>query len=71
MNGLLRSFKRNPIMEDYFDFMGKIFASGHALPIPPDRENQGTESTSTPQQENVWYLPHFDVYHPRKPTGSI
>ena len=69
MNGLLRSFKRNPVMEkDYFDFMGKILASGHALPIPPDRENQGTESTSTPQQGNVWYLPHFGVYHPRKPT---
>ena len=35
LKGLLHSFKRNPKVEqDYFDFMGKLFKSGHAVPIP-------------------------------------
>ena len=63
MNNLLLSFKRKPQMEkDYFQFMQKLLKRGHAIPVPL---NKGTKATHEPG--NVWYLPHFGVYHPRKP----
>ena len=35
LNGLLRTFNRKPKMkEDYFQFMGKVFERGHAVPVP-------------------------------------
>lgn len=62
-NNLLLSFKRKPEMEkDYFQFMQKLLKRGHAIPIPL---NKGTKTTHEPG--HVWYLPHFGVYHPRKP----
>ena len=85
LNGLLRNFKRKPKMkEDYFQFMGKIFYRGHAVPVPQEelsvptslQETNGSNKHDTPNQvqtvENknegkIWYLPHFGVYHPRKP----
>ena len=62
INGLFRSFQRKPQLEkDYFAFMGKVVDRGHAAEIPPDR-------LGVPDREGrVWYLPHFAVYHPRKP----
>ena len=69
--------------EDYFQFMSKIFDRGHAAPVPQEelsvpvrlQETNGSNKRDTPNQaqtvENrngkIWYLPHFGVYHPRKP----
>ena len=70
LKGLLRSFKRNPkIEQDYFDFMAKLLERGHAIPVPPSLQNQSIENTNA-NPKKVWYLPHFGVYHPRKPNKS-
>jgi hypothetical protein len=75
LNGLLRAFKRKPHMQrDYLRFMSDVIDRGHAevVPVeesgesprtPPAASTKSTERTPT----NVWYLPHFGVYHPRKP----
>ena len=61
LNGLLRTLRRKPQMqEDYLAFMAKVFDKGHTSPVPPE------ESKAEPGR--VWYLPHFGVYHPKKPT---
>ena len=66
LNGLLRNFKRKPQLEkDYREFLGRIIERGHAVPIPASELY-----TRSPQPGQVWYLPHFGVYHPRKP-GQI
>ncbi|KAK3742405.1 hypothetical protein QZH41_008057 [Actinostola sp. cb2023] len=63
LTGLLKILKRKPQMEkDYFEFMAKIFEKGHAIPAPNPQLNRHENNG------NVWYLPHFGVYHPRKPT---
>ena len=41
--------------------MGKVLDRGHATEVPPDK--LGVPD----RQGRVWYLPHFPVYHPRKP----
>ena len=46
--------------KDYLDFMEKVIDKGHASPIPPEDIQA--------QSGRVWYLPHFGVYHPKKPT---
>ena len=62
LNNLLRSFKRKRELEkDYFMFMAKILDRGHALLVPP--AEVGNESSIG----RIWYLPHFGIYHPRKP----
>jgi len=45
--------------------MQKIFDKNHASPIPPEELNTSVE--------NVWYLPHFDIFHPktRSKLGSF
>ena len=61
LNGLLKTLKRKPQMQkDYLEFMEKVIVKGHASPVPPG-EIQA-------QPGRIWYLPHFGVYHPRKPT---
>ncbi|KAK3730902.1 hypothetical protein QZH41_012617 [Actinostola sp. cb2023] len=61
LNSLLRTLQKKPQMErDYLEFMEKGFNRGHASPIPPDE-------LRTPEGR-VWYIPHFGVYHPKKPT---
>ena len=40
---------------------GKLFKSGHAVPIP-------IEVTPPKETGKIWYLPHFGVYHPHKPN---
>ena len=63
LNGLIRTLRRKPQMEkDYIEFMQKILDKGHASPVP--LEDIRKES----QSGKVWYLPHFGVYHPKKPT---
>jgi hypothetical protein len=47
--------------QDYFNFMAKLFECGHAVPIP-------IETTPPKETGKIWYLPHFGVYHPRKPN---
>ena len=42
---------------DYCDFMQKLLGMGHAEPVPKDQLDI----------EQVWYIPHHGVYHPRKP----
>ncbi len=57
---LRQTLKRKPQMQEHFvTFMQRIFDAGHAEPAPPVKKN-----------EEVWYLPIFGVYHPRKP-GQI
>ena len=55
LNGLLKTLKRKPQMES--DFLDK----GHAVPVPPE------EISSRESSGQVWYLPYFGVYHPKKP----
>jgi len=40
--------------------MQKIFDHQHASRVPTD------ELASPPGK--IWYLPHFDIYHPKKPN---
>ena len=62
LNGLLRTFKRKPQMEkDYEEFMSKMLDKGHAVPVS-DEEISPSEHSG-----RKWYLPHFVVYHPKKP----
>ena len=61
LNGLLRTLNRKPQMkEHYLEFMGKLFERGHAEMIPLVEP--------PPRDGKVWYLAHFGVYHPKKPT---
>ena len=62
LNGLIRTLKRNPQMaKDYIEFIGKIISKGHASPVPIGK-------VTDPQSSWVSHLPHFGVYHPKKPT---
>ena len=47
------------VKADYLAFMQKNLDRGHASRVP-------TSQLHT-QPGKVWYLPHFNVYHPRKP----
>ena len=42
----------------YFDIMLKIFDLGHAKVVPVE---------NLKSNERCWYLPHFGIYHPKKP----
>ena len=62
LQSLVRSFKRKPQMEkDYVEFLGKVIERGHAE-LVADRESSDNDNAC-----NVWHLPHFGVYHPKKP----
>ncbi len=63
LNALLRTFKKKPQMKkDYIEFMAELFDRGHAIFIPPNQH-----SPNHPPDGQLWYLPHFGVYHPKKP----
>ena len=63
LKGLLRTLNKKPQMQrDYFVFMEKIFERGHASPVPLEDTREKARSGQ------VWYLPHFGVYHPKNPT---
>ena len=73
LNGLLRSFKRKPKLEkDYREFLSKIIERGHAVPVPATELLTQPENAAknAPRPGQISYLPHFGVYHPRKP-GQI
>lgn len=42
--------------QHFFTFMGKVFSNNHAEEAPPLLEG-----------EECWYLPLFEVYHPKNP----
>ena len=46
--------------KDYLSFIESILSKGHTTPVPQE-EIKG-------QSGRVWYLPHFEVYHPKKAT---
>ncbi|XP_064641922.1 uncharacterized protein LOC135496491 [Lineus longissimus] len=61
LNQIKAKFKANPqYKEHYVEFMRKIIDDGDAERVSPVdvRSDRG----------RVWYLPHFAVYHPKKPT---
>ncbi|KAK3742103.1 hypothetical protein QZH41_020261, partial [Actinostola sp. cb2023] len=54
-----RSLDKKPTMKDqYFSFMKKIFEHGHTELVPEE---------NLKSNKPCWYLPHFGVYHPKKP----
>ena len=69
LRNLLKTLKRKPqMMKDYVEFLGKMFSRGHAIEVPKG-DLTANEYMGKPNQQ-VWYLPHFGVYHPKKP-GKI
>lgn len=68
LDNLLRSFGRKPQLEkDYFEFMAKLLKRGNAVPVPSKKAPPLAKEDVT-NSGKVWYLPHFGVYHPKKPT---
>ena len=60
LQSLIRSFQKKPeLRRHYTTFMETMLSKGHAKQAPP----------ISPHAE-TWYLPHFGVYHPKKP-GKI
>ncbi|KAK3703269.1 hypothetical protein QZH41_001331 [Actinostola sp. cb2023] len=69
LNSLLRTLRRKPQMKaDYFELLAKVFDRGHAVLVEQDRPS--TTEKCEDKTGRVWYLPHFGVYHPKKP-GKI
>lgn len=57
LNLLKKRLDRDPNYKTrYTDFMDELINLGHAEKITNDTEDGET-----------WYIPHFDVYHPKKP----
>lgn len=60
-HGLEKRFKKDHTYEKHYkQFMADIIEAGDAELIPEGEEIMG----------EIWYIPHFGVYHPRKP-GKI
>ena len=58
--GIKRKFLRNgKLWNHYTEFMQNLFERNHASPVL-------TEELKI-EAGKVWYLPHFDIYHPKKP----
>lgn len=58
LQSLKRKFDKNASFKaDYVTFLKDMIQSGYAELVP---ENQLMDN------ENVWYIPHHGVYHPRK-----
>ena len=63
INSLMRTLRRKPqTMQDYVQFIGKMLERGHAEEVPSD------EVSARKHTGRVRFLPHFAVYHPKKPT---
>ena len=45
----------------YVEFMSKVIQNGYAEKVP-----QGTDPKEG--SKSVWYIPHHEVYHPKKPN---
>ena len=46
--------------DDYLTFMNTFIQSGYAEKVPTRNEDENTQQ--------VWYIPHHGVYHPKKPN---
>ena len=58
--GIKRKLHKNDkVLKQYTEFIKKMFDKNHASLVPPDQ----LKTTAG----KVWYLPHFDIYHPKKP----
>lgn len=58
--GIKRKLLKNgKVLKQYTEFMQKMFNKNHASLVPSDQLKTATGK--------VWYLPHFDIYHPKKP----
>ena len=58
--GLRKLLDRKPALKQkYVEFMGKLLSRDHAEPVKP----------GTQRSQPRWYLPHFGVFHPRKPDN--
>lgn len=58
--GIKRKLHKNDkVLKQYTEFMKKMFDKNHASLVPPDQLKTAAGK--------VWYLPHFDIYHPKKP----
>ncbi|XP_015756454.1 PREDICTED: uncharacterized protein LOC107335914 [Acropora digitifera] len=63
LNGLIRTLRRKPQKEkDNIEFIQGSLDKGHTSPVPLGSIRGESESGK------VWYLPHFGVYDPKKPT---
>ena len=51
--------RHDKVQEHYIEFMKKILDRNHASLVPPEELNT--------QRGKLWYLPHFDIYHCKKP----
>lgn len=62
LQGLKRKLTSNSkFKQDYTTFMEDMIKKGYAERVPEEETNKA---------EEVWYIPHHGVYHPRKP-GKI
>ena len=53
-------------MKKYYpEFIGKLLTQNHAVPLPESRIVQQDDNVEVNQ---IWYQPHFGIYHPKKPT---
>ena len=46
--------------DDYTTFINEIIAKGYAEKVPKEEVSYN--------RGNVWYIPHYGVYHPKKPS---
>ena len=44
---------------DYVHFVNEMISKGHARKVPEDRLEV--------EPGKIWYLPHREIYHPKKP----
>ena len=68
LNNLLCSFKRRRKLEkDYFDFMARTPERVPNDELKPDKGVSEEKEGNAKRSGQIWYLPHFGVYHPKKP----
>jgi len=59
---LKRKLQSSPkMLQHYKEFMEKLFVKDYARPTPADELK--------PPEGKSWYIPHFGVYHPKKPDS--
>ena len=48
--------------------MKKLIENGYAESVPEISEADQTTHGQGRKKQNVWYIPHHGVYHPKKPN---
>ena len=54
--------------EHYVEFMKKLIENGYAESVPEIYEADRSSHGQGRKKQNVWYIPHHGVYHPKKPN---